>query len=603
VDPAVLQVEVRTGVDGPDGLLTVRSAKSAGDLDVTIGGVTKMLPAGGGTIRVPSPARWWPHTHGEPVLYELEVRADTAEVRRAVGFRELTHARDLEQDGLDLYVNGVSVFTRGAVWTPTPATEVRSTLERARDGGLNMIRVVGTMVYEDAIFHDACDELGLLVWQDLMFANMDYPFEDEAFATLVTQEVRQALNEVAGRPSLAIVCGNSEVEQQVAMLGLQPEFGRNEFFISTLPAIMQSIGVDSAYIPSAPTGGTLPFRTNRGVANYFGVGAYLRDLGDVRRAAVTFASECLAFANVPDAVPTDRSAGVARDVGADWDFADVRDHYLRVLHGVTPDDPEYWEQARNVTGELMALVFGEWRRAKSPCTGGLVLWLRDLEPGAGWGLLDSDGRPKAAWHHLRRAVAPIAVWLVDEGLNGLAVHVANDAADVLRAALRISLYRDEQLLVGEVETELVLEPHSSFECDVEVLLGRFVDIGYAYRFGERQHDTVVATLHRDGNELSKAFHKTICGARRKRVGLEELGLRADATVAADGTLAVRIAATRLVHGVRLKAPGFEAEDDSFDLEPSRAHTVVVRSRNTDAVPCAASVTALDLEGELEVSFG
>jgi beta-mannosidase len=218
-----------------------------------------------------------------------------------------------------------------------------------------------------------------------------------------------------------------------------------------LPAIAHSVGIDAAYLPSAPSGGTFAFRANKGVANYFGVGAYLRDLEDVRSAGVRFASECLAFANVPDDVPPDRSTGVMRDVGADWDFADVRDHYLQVLHGVTPSAPDYWEQARNVTGEVMALVFGEWRRARSPCTGGLVLWLRDLVPGSGWGLLDSDGRPKTVWHHVRRSLQPVAVWFVDEGLNGLALHLANDTANVLEAVLRVVLYRDGRLAVGEVE--------------------------------------------------------------------------------------------------------------------------------------------------------
>jgi beta-mannosidase len=544
---------------------------------------------------------WWPHTHGEPTLHELRVHTAGGDVRQNVGFRDLTHSADIEENGVDLHVNGVAVFARGAVWTPTPPAEVRATLERARDAGLNMIRVVGTMVYEDAAFHDACDELGLLVWQDLMFANMDYPFEDEAFAELAEQEVRQALNEVAGRPSLAVVCGNSEVEQQVAMLGLPLELGRDAFFTSTLPSIVRSVGIDAAYLPSAPTGGTLPFRTSRGVANYFGVGAYLRDLGDVRHAAVRFASECLAFANVPDDVPPDRATGVMRDVGADWDFADVRDHYLRVLHGVTPDDDDYWEHARSVTGELMALVFGEWRRASSPCTGGLVLWLRDLVPGAGWGLLDSDGRPKAAWYHLRRAVAPIAVWFVDEGLDGLAVHVANDTGNAVEAVLRIALYRDEQLLVGEVETAVLVEPHTVYERDVEDVLGRFVDVGYTYRFGELQQDTVVATLHQDGRELSNVFYSPIRGVRRRRFGADELGLSVEAAAAGEGVLAVRIVAARVLHGVQLRVPGFDAEDDRFALEPARARTVMVRSRSAAAPPPAVRVTALDLEGELEVS--
>src|SRR5581483_3028406 len=169
---------------------------------------------GGGSIRVATPEQWWPHTHGDPVLHEVRVRTEHHEVARRVGFRRLRTSGEPEHDGLPFQVNGVDVFVRGAVWTPVPTGEVRATLERARDAGLNLIRVVGTMVYEEPAFHDACDELGLLVWQDLMFANLDYPFVDESFAQLAESEARQALREVGGRPSLAVVCGNSEVEQQ-----------------------------------------------------------------------------------------------------------------------------------------------------------------------------------------------------------------------------------------------------------------------------------------------------------------------------------------------------------------------------------------------------
>src|SRR5581483_11216688 len=148
----------------------------------------------------------------------------------------------------------------------------------------------------------------------------------ESFTALAEGEVRTLLREVGGRPSLAVVCGNSEVEQQVAMLGLEPELGRSAFFESTVPALLREIGV----------------------------GAYLRPLEDVRRAGVRFASECLAFANVPDAGPADRAQGVMKDADTDWDFADVRDHYLRLLHGVGPEDPDYWDYSRLVSGEVMA---------------------------------------------------------------------------------------------------------------------------------------------------------------------------------------------------------------------------------------------------------
>jgi len=595
VDVAAPEIEVRTALDGSDGLVAVRCDAAAGQLDVTVGGVAERLAAGGGTIRIPSPELWWPHTHGEPHLHELQVRAETGEVRRRIGFRALSYAADVERDGLDLHVNGQAVFVRGAVWTPTPRGEERATLERARDGGLNMVRVVGTMIYEDAAFHDACDELGILVWQDLMFANLDYPFEEPAFRALVDEEVRQALASVSGRPSLAVVCGNSEVEQQVAMLGLPPEMGRSEFYDDALPALVHAAGIDAAYVPSAPTGGARPFRTDAGVANYFGVGAYLRPLDDARRAAVLFASECLAFANVPNDTPPDRRAGVMRDVGADWDFADVRDHYLREIHGRTVEDSDYWEHARHVTGELMAAVFGEWRRKSSPCAGGIVLWLRDLAPGSGWGLLASDGRPKLAWHHLRRAVAPIAVWFVDEGLNGLALHMANDTRAPIVATLRLSLYRDEELLVDEVETTVQLDPHSVREDDVEALLGRFVDIGFTYRFGEPQQDTVVATLIRDDRDLAKAFFKPAGIEGRGGGTAGELGLQVE-TQRDGAVLDVRLRATRVVHGVRLEAAGAELDDDGFDLEPGRWSTVRMAPFAGETV----RLTALNLVGPHEV---
>ena len=81
-----------------------------------------------------------------------------------------------------------------------------------------------------------------------------------------------------------------------------------------------------------------------------------------------------------------------------------------------------------VSGEVMAEVFGEWRRSASPCGGGIILWSADLEPGAGWGILDSQGQPKAAYWFLKRALAPCAVWTTDEGLNGVDIHVANDGS-------------------------------------------------------------------------------------------------------------------------------------------------------------------------------
>ncbi len=593
--PDVLAVEIQVSLDGEDGVVAVGCAPEEGELDVSVGDVRARLPPGGGTIRVPRPERWWPHTHGVPALYELGIRGAGGSARRRIGFRELDAGDG--RDGLALCVNGAAVFARGAVWVPPPRDEVRETLARLVAAGMNIVRVVGTTYYEDDGFYAACDELGLLVWQDLMFANMDYPFAVPEFRAEAEEEVRQVLRRLRSRPSLAVLCGNSEIEQQVAMLGLDTALAHDDFFEATVPELAREAGVDASYVPSAPSGEPFPFRSDHGVANYFGVGAYLRPLTDVRRAGVRFASECLAFANVPDADPADRSVGVMRDVGADWDFADVRDHYLRALHDISPDDPDYWERSRHVTGELMAAVFGEWRRPGSVSAGGIVLWLRDRAEGSGWGILDHEGRPKLAWHYLRRALAPVAVWLVDEGLNGLSVVVANDSAAPVEGTLLLALYRDGHVPVETATKQLELAPRSSFEVDAEELLRRFVDIGYAYRFGPPQHDTVVATLQRGDEVLSQAFFYPlqVQTIRRSRA---ELGLEASACRRED-ELEVSLVSDRVVHGVRLAARGFEAADDGFDLEPRRARAI--RLRRTGAPPgTRIAISALNLSKSLEV---
>jgi beta-mannosidase len=482
--------------------------------------------------------------------------------------------------------------------------EVVSTLRTLRDAGVNLVRIPGIGVPETAAFHDACDMLGLLVWQDFSFANLDYPIEDGVFRATVEDEARALLALVAGRPSLAVLCGNSEVEQQAAMFGVGVGgggVGRGELFGVLLPELARAAGADVPYIPSAPCGGAMPFHPGAGVANYFGVGGYRRPLSDVRAAGVRFASECLALANLPDGAVAD-GEGVARDVGADWDFADVRDHYLTEMYGLhdpgavrTADRERYLALGRQVSGEAMSFVFGEWRRAASGCGGGIVLWARDLAPGAGWGLLDHAGAPKVALAHLRRALAPRAVWLVDEGLNGIDAHVANDGPEPLGAQLHVALLAGGTHTIAEATTPLHLPAHGNATHNVEALLGRFADAAHAYRFGPSAHDTVVATLRTPGGEiLSQATHFPTGPP------LEPTDLGLTAAVTASDPLVVEVTTERLAWGVRIHAPGFRPEDDAFVVVPGMPRTVRLWPTVDGASPAGAKVTALNLIGEAPI---
>jgi beta-mannosidase len=645
------EVRLRPRVDSADGALEVRlagrtlgDAKPPRELTVSLSGPTgahelTIAPAvsedrwaADGELIVSSVALWWPHTHGEPTLYEISIAADGVEIHRGrVGFRSLECPLDWEQAGLALRINGVHVFARGAVWTPLdmrapdqPEPVVRAALSQVVAAGMNMLRIAGIGCYESDVFHDLCDELGILVWQDLMLANLDYPAGDPGWDAEFEAEARQELGRLAGRPSLAVICGGSEVAQQVAMLGLNPELGRGTLYMETIPRLIDEAQAAVPYVPNSPWGGTLPFRPDRGVANYYGVGAYLRDLSDARLAEVKFAAECLAFSNVPDDVSLEQidapgglvphhpawKAGVPRDAGAGWDFEDVRDHYLRSFYGEDPvqlrwsDLPRYLALSRAVTGEVMAEVFGEWRRAESSCSGGLVLWLRDLGPGAGWGIIDDSGRPKAAYHHLRRAMAPVAVWLTDEGLKGTHVHLANDGPDSLEATLRITLYRYLQEPVDQASVLVELPPHGSATHSVEDLLGRFVDVNFAYRFGPPGLDVVVASLERGPQPgeglIANAFSFPV-GRPSKRETPARLGIDARMTVGPEEIATLSLKSTRLVHGIRIDGPGLIPDDDAFTLEPGVERAVALRQTyGSGGAGTGVSLSALNMTDRLRV---
>jgi len=613
-------LRLRPTLEGTCGVLAIglKGRTLAGDrpaaLEVRIGDQLESLPVlveGSdefrveSEVRVPEVAEWWTHDLGEPRRYAVSLRFRIGEETTdlgtiKVGFRRIELCGGAEGD-FRLRLNGRDIFCRGACWTPTdpialtddPA-ELRRVLVLARDAGMNMLRVNGTMLYETEAFFDACDEIGVLVWQDFMFARMDYPELNDEFAIDVRHESEQVLARIHHHPCLAVLCGNSEVEQQAAMMGLPPDSGRTPLFCALLRDASRLWCPEIPYLSSSPTGGALPFHADSGIAHYFGVGAYLRPLADARECRVRFASECLAFSNVPEDAALEEllgeeplavhapiyKAGVPRDSGAGWDFADVTDHYVEELFGCNvrelrhADSQRYLALARVASGEMMEKVMGLWRAEGSTCSGALVWFLRDLMPGSGWGVLDRAGRPKPAYWFLKRACAPRAIWLADEGLNGLQVHACNDGSAPFVGLVRVRLIRDDGLVIHAAEAEMVLERGSGNAVSVDRLLGRFTDANHAYRFGPCEHAIVVA-------ELVDASGTVVATANYLPTGLrhdvrDDIGLRAVARAVGKGMQEMRIESTGLALFVRITAEGFSPSDNYFHVAPGEHRIVLLR---------------------------
>lgn len=549
-----------------------------------------------GSLHTTRVEAWWPHTHGAQPLYDLsvEVAGFSLDLGR-VGFRRIEV--DRSGDGFALCVNGERIFCRGAVWMPVdpvslvPSDEdLGATLELAREAGMNMIRLPGTTVYEDERFWDHCDRLGILVWQDFMFAFMDPPDDPDMDAT-VERELASVLGALSGRPSLAVVCGGQEVESQPAMLGLGPASWDCPMQSKVIPTLVERFAPGTANVTSNPSGGTPPFRMDAGVAHYFGVGGYLRPLEDIRTCGLKFATECLAFAAAPSRRSVEEVWGgasaaghdpewkkaVHHDAGRSWDMEDMQGHYLRLLFGEGPFEARYRDADRAMDlGRATALTvveraFARWRTDET-CDGALILAMRDLRAGAGWGLVDTLGRPKAPWFGFRRTCSPLALLLCDEGLNGLVVHVVNDTDVAFRGEVSVKAVARGELVLEEGTAEVALSARDKVALDASQVLGGFRDLTNCYGFGPAAFDVVAVSLRdEEGEELRQAFHLPVGLDRpvEPDVGLVALARRVDERWVLD------VSARRFAQWVEIDVRGFDPEDSWFHLSPGATRSILL----------------------------
>lgn len=622
VEPHILERDVIAEFDGMDGHVSVEASLWAPRTDPSrvifqVGARlvdAEMVRSDSYTVTVRAhivvtkPQVWWPHTHGTPATYGAALLVDDHRLDLGpIGFR--TISADTTDGGFGISVNGTEIFCRGAVWSPTDPVSLydpaatRTTLERCVDAGFNVVRVPGTMIYEQEQFWSDCAELGIMVWQDAMLSTVDPP-TDDAFAVVVVDEMTQLLRGLTANPALTVVSGGNEIQQQAAMMGLPPQ--SHPLLDDVLPAVVREHRPDVVYVPSTPTAtpgsGDLSIRAGSGIAHYFGVGAYRRPVADLRAASVRFAAECLAFAIPPSPALVEASFGAAsaaghhprwkaavpRDRGASWDFEDVRDHYVREIFDVDPPavrwtDPErYLDLGRAALCEVFADTAGYWRRADSRCAGALVLTMRDLVPGAGWGLLDSTGTPKAPWFVLSRLYQPIAAVISDDGLDGIRIHVVNDTDAPLSGALTVRLYTTAGTVGDEKSVHIDVPARGSVNWLLDTLLGRFTDAAHTYRFGRRSFDCVQVELADDTGAMVTSAVRLLGPAGRPCE--HGIGLTARAGVGADGEQFIDIRTERLAQYVVVELDDGEPTDSWFHLPAGTGARVGIRRRRTDRPP-------------------
>jgi beta-mannosidase len=489
-----------TEIDGSAGILrtSVDLQRAPGvntplTVEVTVAGVTAAVevPAGKSSAlvesRVADVAQWWPHGYGEQPLHDVEVRlsADAVELSSwhgRVGFRniELDTTPDEHGTPFALSVNGIPLFARGANWIPDDCFLPRVTRERydqrlrqATAANVNLLRVWGGGIYESDDFYDLCDELGILVWQDFLFACAAYT-EDEPLRSEVVAEAREAVTRLSPHPSLALWNGCNENIWGREEWGWKEPLGDLSwgwgYYTEVLPAIVAELDPTRPYSPGSPysmSPGHHPNDPSHGTMHIWDVWND-RDYTVYRDYLPRFCSE-FGFQGPPTWATLTRavhdqplqphSPGMLAHQKAD-DGNGKLDRGLR-SHLPEPASFEDWHWATSLN-QARAITCGvEHFRSWSPVCRGSVVWqLNDCWPVSSWAAIDGDGRLKPVWYALRRSYRDRLLTVQPRG-DGLAVVAVNDSGERWTGSVQLSRHGFDGTLHAKAVVQLDVEARES----------------------------------------------------------------------------------------------------------------------------------------------
>ncbi len=437
----------------------------------------------GATIRVPRPRLWWPQGQGEQPLYLLEVEVVGSDGRpaggwaRRIGLRTiaLDRRRDRWGESFQFVVNGRPVFAKGANWIPAHSfvagltrADYERDLKSAVAANMNMVRVWGGGIYESEDFYDLCDELGLLVWQDFMFACTLYP-ADPAFVASARAEAEHQVRRLRHRACLALWCGNNEVWGNNAHELVDPEKAEQRadyerLFHRALPPVVAEHGSPTPYWPSSPWRGD-PAADHaagerRGDTHYWDVWHARSPVKDYERWSFRFVSEFgMQSYSSPATQATFCPPGDANVFGATMEnHQKNRQGNQIILDYVSrryrfPRDQEaliYLAQLNQA--HCMQVGTEHYRRLMPRCMGALYWQLNDCWPVASWSSIEFPGRWKALQHAARRFFAPA---LVSAHVPGDEVHgIGNYRASTVRHVALHATYDGTRPAHGVVRWDL-----------------------------------------------------------------------------------------------------------------------------------------------------
>ena len=540
------------------------------------------------SIGVDDPQLWWPNGYGKQDLYQLQVTLEngksTLDSRTyQIGLRtiELKQEPDEWGESFTFVVNGVPVFAKGSDWIPADSFPTRVTdsmleylIKSAVDAHMNMLRVWGGGLYESESFYDLCDRYGMLVWQDFTFACGVYP-EDDAFAENVRREAIENVRRLRHRASLALWCGNNEMEQGWAdwkwndpqdIANQRLKAGYDRMFHHLLPAVVAGEDPDTVYWPSSASSG-IPFAEpngmQRGDMHYWDVWHGRKPFTAYRTQFPRFMSE-FGFQALPP-YKTVQTYAAPEDQNM---TSYIMEHHQRsrsgngLMIGQMTDTfrmPNNFESLVYLSMLLQAegIRYGveHWRRHRNRVSGTLIWQLNDCWPVASWASLDYFGRWKALHYAAKRFYAPVLLSVEDDGMR-MSIHVTSDLTQEWSGLVRWRLEGVDGKVILSNEHRVTAKPLA----DTAIASFDFAD---KVSDNNKRNLVFVAELYQGDEKIATSVS---CFAPIKHLALINPNLKVD--VALNGnTLTFNVSAKSLARFVELALDGVDVvfSDNYFDV--------------------------------------
>ena len=461
-------------------------------------------------VEIADPQLWWPNGIGAQPLYEVSVTLykEGKEVdvwTKKIGLRTMTMHLEPDEWGTSFahQVNGKDIFAMGADYIPedhllgrvNPGT-TRKLLEQCKAANFNAVRVWGGGYYPEDWFYDICDELGLMVWQDFMFACAVYDLTPE-FEANIRAEFVDNIKRLRHHPSLGLWCGNNEMEQFVSEGNWisKPSEVRDYLFMyeRVIPEVLKKYDPDTFYWPASPSsGGSFddPRDPNRGDVHYWDVWHGNKPFSDYRNYFFRYASE-FGFQSFPSM----KTIETISDDPADWNiFSYVMEkhqrnagangkilNYLQQTYRYPTQFPVLLYASQMLQAEAIKYGVEHFRRNRGRCMGAIYWQLNDCWPVASWASIDYWGRWKALHYYAKRFFAPVMISCEEQGWmtaaadmnrehfefeKSIRLNVTNETLNDKKVTVKWALRNADSSVVRQEETQVAIPALSSVWLDI-----------------------------------------------------------------------------------------------------------------------------------------